>query len=207
MAEGDLQHEVVSFDSEKLILVNAADEDVGYLDKAACHKGEGTLHRAFSVFIFNHDGQLLLQQRSGNKPLWPLFWSNSCCSHPRQGESMALATRRRLSQELGLASELQFVYKFQYQAQYDDNSAEHELCWVFLGHSDDEPKVNPNEISAWRYIGVSELEAEMARHPEHFTPWFKMEWTRLRHDYADLLARYIEPNRSTIDQTVNGGAA
>lgn len=190
--------EVVSFSSEELILVNEKDEEIGFLDKASCHQQQGTLHRAFSLFIFNDRGELLLQQRSGEKPLWPLFWSNSCCSHPRRGESMALATRRRLRQELGLNTELEYVYKFQYQAQFDEGGAEHELCWVFLGRCNDAPSANPHEISAWRFISVSDLEEEMRLHPKRFTPWFKMEWERLRSDYADLLARYIEPKRSTL---------
>lgn len=199
------EHEVVSFASEELILVNEKDEELGFKDKAGCHQGQGTLHRAFSLFIFNAKGELLLQQRSGEKPLWPMFWSNSCCSHPRRGESMAIATVRRLRQELGMSAELEYVYKFQYQAQYDETGAEHELCWVFLGQCEEAPNANPHEIEAWRFISVADLEQEMSAHPERFTPWFKMEWERLNNDYADLLARYIEPNRSTMNQNISAG--
>ncbi|GAB4183312.1 MAG: isopentenyl-diphosphate Delta-isomerase [Wenzhouxiangellaceae bacterium] len=201
----ETRHEVVSFDSEELILVNDQDQELGFLDKQSCHRGKGTLHRAFSLFIFNRKGELLLQQRSAEKPLWPEYWSNSCCSHPRRGESMALATRRRLRQELGLSCELQYVYKFQYQAQYDETGAEHELCWVFLGLTDATPQVNATEIADWRYVGAADLEVELERHEERFTPWFKMEWQRLNQDYMDLLARFLEPERSDEDHSFSTG--
>src|SRR5215510_15416861 len=117
-----------SEDSESLILVDEADREVGHLGKAQCHQGRGVLHRAFSLLIFNPAGGLLLQQRAAAKRLWPLYWSNSCCSHPRRAESMEAAIHRRLKQELGLACPLRFLFKFQYQAQFDAVGAEHELC-------------------------------------------------------------------------------
>ena len=103
-----------------LILVDENDRVVGHLSKGLSHDGEGALHRAFSLFVFNREGEFLLQQRSAGKRLWSLFWSNSCCSHPREGETMDEAVRRRLLQELRLESNLQFLYKFQYQASYKD---------------------------------------------------------------------------------------
>ena len=101
-------------DVDSLILVDDADRELGSLTKAACHDGDGVLHRAFSLLIFNDAGELLLQQRAPTKRLWPLYWSNSCCSHPRWAESMEAATRRRLYEELGLRCPLQFLFKFQY---------------------------------------------------------------------------------------------
>src|SRR5690606_14929915 len=109
---------IVSFDDEALVLVDADDREIGFLDKASAHDGEGVLHRAFSLFIFNPQGELLLQQRAADKRLWPGFWANSCCSHPRRGESMQDAIRRRLDEELGLDCALHFLFKFQYQARY-----------------------------------------------------------------------------------------
>lgn len=185
--------EVVSFASEELILVNENDEETGYLDKAGCHKGSGILHRAFSIFLFNDNGELLLQQRSDDKPLWPLFWSNTCCSHPRRGETMELATQRRLQQELGMKTTPEFLYKFQYQAQYDATGAEHELCSVYLGHSSALPVPNRHEIADWRYISSNDLNTELASHPERFTPWFKLEWQRLNTEFNEQLARYTGP--------------
>lgn len=179
---------VVSFDDEPLILVDADDRELGFLDKASAHRGAGTLHRAFSLFVFNGAGEQLLQRRAAGKRLWGGYWSNTCCSHPRRGESMDSAIHRRLSEELGIDCPLRFLFKFQYQAQFDADGAENELCWVFVGRSDDQPQVNPNEISKTRWINAGALDAEMARHPQSFTPWFKLEWARIRRDHAQDLA-------------------
>lgn len=179
--------ESVSSESEELILVNAADEELGFLDKAACHDGAGTLHRAFSLFIFNDKGELLIQQRQASKRLWPLYWSNTCCSHPRRGESMDQAVHRRLEQELGMHAALEFAFKFEYNAQFESEGSEHELCWVYLGQSDDAPVANTTEINAWRWIAPDALDAEMQAAPDQFTPWLKMEWQRLRAEFPDRL--------------------
>ena len=179
---------VVSFDDEPLVLVDSDDREVGFLDKASAHVGRGTLHRAFSLFIFNAKGELLLQQRAPGKRLWPGFWSNTCCSHPRRGETLESAIHRRLDEELGLKTELGFLFKFEYQAQFDADGAEHELCWVYAGRSDAAATVNVNEISGLRYIAPAALDAEMAAHPESFTPWFKIEWARIKRDHAQVFA-------------------
>jgi isopentenyl-diphosphate Delta-isomerase len=177
-------------DTELLILVDGADREVGYLGKRACHHGSGVLHRAFSLLIFNESGELLLQQRSARKPLWPLYWSNSCCSHPRRSESLDTAVHRRLREELGMSCPLQFLFKFQYQAQFDDAAGERELCSVFIGRCDQPVRSNPREVAAWRWISPPALLAEL-RQPgiERFTPWFRLEWERVWGDHrADLLA-------------------
>lgn len=181
---------VVSSESEELILVNADDEESGYLSKAECHDGDGRLHRAFSVFLFNDAGELLLQRRSAGKRLWPGFWSNSCCSHPRRGESMEVATRRRLDDELNISAELEFVYKFTYQATFGSAGSEHELCHVYLGRFSGDVHVNAEEISDLRFIPAADVAGELAASPEHYTPWFQMEWQSLLTDHADTLARY-----------------
>jgi len=183
-------NEVVSFEDEKLILVDENDNEIGNLPKDKCHDGQGQLHRAFSLFIFNDKGEVLLQQRSGQKRLWPMYWSNACCSHPRRGEDMSDAVNRRLQQELGLTSELEFLFKFIYQAQYDEVGSEHELCWVYLGRSSDDIVVNENEIAAWRYISVERLDDELATEPGKFTPWMKLEWRRIQDEYGDRLHEY-----------------
>lgn len=181
---------IVSFDSESLILVDDQDQEIGHQDKLSCHAGGGILHRAFSLFIFNEAGELLLQQRSTHKQLWPLYWSNSCCSHPRRGETMDTAITRRAQQELGIATEFQFLYKFKYQAPYLNIGAEHELCWVFVGRTViSAMQVNENEIAAWRFISAADLTRELQQNPEQFTPWFKLEWQRLTTDYRAELAR------------------
>ena len=181
---------VVSSDAEELILVDDNDRETGFLSKAACHDGDGILHRAFSAFLFNDAGQLLLQQRAASKRLWPGFWSNSCCSHPRRNETMATATRRRLFEELNIDASLEFVYKFQYQARYDTVGSERELCHVFLGRVVEEVQPNREEISSIRYVDAEQLARVLSDSPELFTPWFKLEWRALRRDYAEILARY-----------------
>ena len=184
-------HQVVSSESEELILVDSDDNEIGTLSKAHCHDGDGVLHRAFSLFIFNEAGELLLQQRSAEKRLWPLFWSNSCCSHPRHGETMEQAVERRLAQELGLECSLEYVYKFSYQAKFGDAGSEHELCSVFLGQTSDLPKVNATEIAATRYVSAATLAQELESSPDEFTPWFKLEWERLNGEFAERLGRYV----------------
>ena len=181
---------IVSSENELLILVDNDDRETGNLSKAECHDGDGILHRAFSVFLFNDQGELLLQQRSAEKRLWPMFWTNTCCSHPRQGESMEIATERRLQQELGTAAALEFVYKFSYHARFDDRGSENELCSVYLGRLEREAVANKTEIAELRFIGADALNDEIGAHAERFTPWFKMEWQRLNDEFAERLAIY-----------------
>jgi isopentenyl-diphosphate Delta-isomerase len=179
------REEIVSNASEQLILVDDHDREIGYQGKADCHTGKGVLHRAFSIFVFNEDNELLLQQRSPSKMLWPGYWSNTCCSHPRRGEDMADAVTRRLEQELGFTCPLEYLYKFKYQAQFGAVGAEHELCSVYFGRYDGPVDVNVTEIAAWRWVGVAALEQELKRAPETFTPWFKMEWVHIKANYLD----------------------
>jgi isopentenyl-diphosphate Delta-isomerase len=173
----------VSFDDEQLILVDRAGHVVGYADKASAHDGPGKLHRAFSVFLFNEAGELLLQQRSADKRLWPLYWSNSVCSHPRRGEETPAAAVRRVREELGLAPSLTYLYEFIYQAAFEDAGSEHELCAVFVGRADGEPRVNEREIAAWRFVAPEALDRELAASPTSFTPWLKLEWATLRREH------------------------
>ncbi len=179
------REEIVSNASEQLILVDEHDREIGFKAKADCHTGRGVLHRAFSIFVFNKDNELLLQQRSAAKMLWPGFWSNTCCSHPRRGETMATAVSRRLQQELGFTCPLEYLYKFKYHAQFGAAGAEHELCYVYYGRYDGPVDVNVNEIAAWRFVDVETLERELGTAPETFTPWFKMEWVHIRANYLD----------------------
>lgn len=130
---------------------------------------------------------MLLQQRSAEKPLWPGYWSNSCCSHPRQNESMDAAVHRRVREELGLDCEPVFLYKFRYQAHFGDQGSEHELCSVFAGRVQGDVLVHPEEITAIRYLSPESLTAEMESEPARFTPWFRMEWERIRRDYLEQI--------------------
>ena len=178
-------HQPVSSPTEQLILVDEKDQEIGFLSKEECHQGMGLLHRAFSVFLFNDNGELLLQQRSKQKPLWPLYWANSCCSHPRQSESVEEAAYRRVREELNVECDLAFLYKFQYQAQFGDLGAEHELCWVFAGTMSGDIAAHPEEIADWRFISPDELTSTIARDSENYTPWLKLEWEKIRQDHLD----------------------
>lgn len=187
MTVNDVRYETVSSESERLILVDEHDNEIGTISKADAHAGRGILHRAFSLLVFNDRGELLLQQRSPEKRLWGGYWSNSCCSHPRAGERMDEAIHRRLEQELGITAELEFVYKFIYQADFGDLGAEHELCYVYTGRSNDVVHANTSETSDWRWIPPAALDAELAAYPGRFTPWFKLEWETLRSSYRSYL--------------------
>jgi isopentenyl-diphosphate delta-isomerase len=189
------KHKTVSFDNEPLILVDGEDNVTGYETKVNAHLGDGLLHRAFSIFLFTENDEVLLQQRSGTKPLWPLYWSNSCCSHPRRGESYEQAVHRRLREELAVDVDLKFLYRFQYQAIFGDTGAEHELCSVFVGKVPAPVRidVNPGEIAAWRWMPSVDVDRLVQAEPERVTPWFIMEWRRLRTEFwpeiHDLRAR------------------
>lgn len=170
----------VSFDDEPLICVDEKDKVVGHASKAHCHDGQGVLHRALSVFLFNARGELLLQQRSAQKRLWPLFWANTCCSHPRRGEQVAAAAVRRVREELGLQATLQLTHDFIYHASYGDAGSEHELCSVFVGRTDGEPQVHPQEVAAVRWLSPAQMDAALAEPNGPYTPWLRLEWQALR---------------------------
>lgn len=173
----------VSFDDEPLICVDAADNVVGHASKAACHDGQGILHRAFSVFLFNARGELLLQQRSAQKRLWPLYWANTCCSHPRRGEAMRDAAVRRVREEVGLHATLHFTHEFTYHASYGEAGSEHERCSVFVGRAEAEPTVHPQEVAAVRWVSPEAMDAAVADLQTACTPWLRLEWRALRDEH------------------------
>ena len=186
------QHRIVSSEGEELILVDRDDREIGFISKADAHDGEGVLHRAFSLFLFNEAGELLLQQRAPGKRLWGGYWSNSCCSHPRRGESLDVATSRRLQDELNFDTPLEHVYWFCYEARFSEAGSENELCHVFLGRTSEALRPNDSEIAAVRYVAPAALDAELEAHPERFTPWFKQEWRELKSTYREQLGRYCD---------------
>lgn len=157
----------------KVILVDLDDLVLGSMDKQAAHIS-GDLHRAFSVFIFNSDGQLLIHQRNPEKYHTGGLWTNTCCSHPRPGEETHDAAIRRLQEEMGMQAELQEIFSFVYKAELSNDLIEHELDHVFIGHSDIVPIPDPEEVHDWKYIEQEELMREFRDRPELYTPWFKI---------------------------------
>jgi isopentenyl-diphosphate delta-isomerase len=178
----------LAFHDELLIVVDKDDQIIDYKNRLECHKGNGLLHRAFSIFIFK-EGKVLVPKRSRHKQLWPLYWSNSCCSHPRKGEDLHAAVQRRLVEELGVSARLKYLYTFQYQASYRDIGIEKEVCSVYIGTSRDEIAANPWEVAEWKYIAINDLTIDMERHPEKYTPWFKLEWLKLVGEHLHEIKR------------------
>jgi isopentenyl-diphosphate delta-isomerase len=165
-----------SFAEKLLILVDAKDNIIGFEKKERCHQGEGLLHRAFSIFIFNDKKQLLIQKRSNKKNLWPLFWSNSVCSHPYKDECYEKAAIRRLKEELGFETALKFLFKFKYKARFNNIGSENEMCSVYIGKYNGIINTDWNEISEWKYLDLGKLNKEIHSCPYLYTPWLKIEW-------------------------------
>ncbi|MFO7787601.1 MAG: isopentenyl-diphosphate Delta-isomerase [Halospina sp.] len=182
---GQSRADIVSFDEERLILVDENNQVLGYDSKVACHQGKGQLHRAFSLFVFNRNNELLLQQRSAHKPLWPRYWSNSCCSHPRRGEGEPESVERRVREELAITVQPAFLYRFSYYAPFGEAGAERELCSVYIARSDAHVEVNENEVADWCYITPEAMDRELAETPERYTPWLRLEWPCLRNSFWD----------------------
>jgi isopentenyl-diphosphate delta-isomerase len=158
---------------ESVVLVDAYDNELGTMEKMEAHE-KGLLHRAFSVFVFNNNDELLIHRRALEKYHSGGLWTNTCCSHPRPGEDLSSAAHRRLVEEMGFDCELQHSFSFVYHAQLDKGLVEHELDHVFIGVFNGEPNINIDEVCEWRYVGLTELSEEMQKHPESFTEWFKI---------------------------------
>ena len=166
--------------AEQVILVDEADREIGTSEKLAAHQQGGQLHRAFSVFLFDDAGRMLLQKRAIGKYHFGGLWTNACCGHPRPGEEVDASARRRLREELGVESELREVFSFVYTAE-DPGSGltERELDHVLVGRFGGEARPDPDEVDALRWVECPELERDLARHPERFTPWLAHVLERL----------------------------
>ena len=170
---------------EQVVLVDEQDHPIGLMEKQAAHIGPH-LHRAFSVFIFNSEGELLMQQRALSKYHSPGLWTNTCCSHPRDGETLAEATSRRLMEEMGMRCEMHEVYTFIYKAPVGQGLTEHEFDHVWIGRSDDTPIINREEVESWKYMSLSDLKKDIQLHPELYTEWFKITFEEMSR-HAELL--------------------
>lgn len=156
-----------------LILVDDNDREVGFMDKLSAHQA-GVLHRAFSVFIFNTHGELLLQQRADGKYHSAGLWTNTCCSHPIKGEEFEATIARRLKEEMGIVCKTQFQFSFIYKAAFENGLTENELDHVYFGTTDDIPQPDAEEVKDWKYLGIQQLKEEIETQPEKFSAWLKV---------------------------------
>ena len=159
--------------NDLLILVDEQDHEIGLLNKLAVHQ-KGLLHRAFSVFIFNSKRELLLQQRAYKKYHSSGLWSNTCCSHPCNGDKMNDAVARRLKEEMGLNCHAEFKFSFIYKMHFENGLTEHELDHVYFGKSDEIPEPDPEEVKDWKYLSLKNLENEIDLNPQNFSAWLKI---------------------------------
>ncbi len=165
---------------EEIILVDESDREIGYAEKLEAHRAGGRLHRAFSIVLFRADGRMLLQQRAAAKYHFGGLWTNACCGHPRRGEGLEDAARRRLREELGVESELRRVFSFRYTAtDAGSGLTERELDHVLVGTLEGETRPDPDEIDAVRWVDCAELARDVAERPERYTPWFALLLARL----------------------------
>ena len=163
---------------EYVVLVNEQYQQVGIMEKMAAHVVP-RLHRAFSIFLFNSKGELLLQQRAFSKYHSPGLWTNTCCSHPRDGEPMEKATARRLLEEMGMTCEMHEVFTFIYKAPVGLGLVEHEFDHVWFGYTDNTPIINTEEVAAWKYMSLDDIANDMKAHPESYTEWFKISFDEI----------------------------
>lgn len=169
---------------EKVILVNEQDEPIGLMPKLEAHE-KAQLHRAFSIFILNSKNEVMLQQRASQKYHSPLLWTNTCCSHQREGETNIQAGNRRLFEEMGFSTELKELFHFIYKAPFDNGLTEHELDHVMIGYFDGEPEINPEEVESWKWMDIDAIKEDMQQHPDSYTVWFKIIFDQFYHFLED----------------------
>jgi isopentenyl-diphosphate delta-isomerase len=165
---------------ELVILINELDEQIGLMPKMEAHK-KGVLHRAFSVFVFNKAGKLMLQQRAASKYHSPLLWTNTCCSHQRNGERNIEAGKRRLQEEMGFVCELREVTSFIYKAELENGITEHELDHIMIGYYDDNPEINKDEVVNYKWMTLEDVKNDIFINPDQYTVWFKIIFDNFYH--------------------------
>ena len=165
---------------EEVILVDQSDQQIGLMPKLEAHQ-KAVLHRAFSVFVLNKENQIMLQQRASQKYHSPLLWTNTCCSHQRNGESNIEAGTRRLSEEMGFKAELKELFHFIYKAPFDNGLTEHELDHVMIGYYNDEPMINTDEVNDWKWMGIEDIKQDIKLNPDIYTVWFKIIFEEFYH--------------------------
>lgn len=158
---------------EEVILVDINDNELGVMEKIEAHE-KALLHRAFSIFVFNDAGQMMLQRRALSKYHSPGLWTNTCCSHPRPGEGLEEATSRRIFEEMGFRTEMREVFSFIYKAPFDHGLTEHELDHVFMGIYNEEPAINHEEVADWKWTDIDDLLEDVSAKPDQYTVWFRI---------------------------------
>lgn len=158
---------------EQVILVDQNDEPIGTMGKMEAHE-KALLHRAFSVFVMNKNGETMLQQRAAHKYHSPLLWTNTCCSHQRVGETNIEAGKRRLQEEMGFQTDLKELFSFTYKAAFDNGLTEHEFDHVMMGEFEGNPEINPDEVAAWKWMKPADIKKDIEANPDQYTEWFKI---------------------------------
>lgn len=169
---------------EKVILVNEKDEPIGLMPKMEAHE-KALLHRAFSVFILNSKNEIMLQQRAAQKYHSPLLWTNTTCSHQREGETNIEAGNRRLMEEMGIKTNLKELFSFIYKAPFDNGLTEHELDHVMIGYYNDEPNINREEAESWKWMAIDDVRDDMKKNPGLYTVWFRIIFEEFYHYLED----------------------
>ena len=165
---------------ENVILVNEKDEPIGLMPKMEAHE-KAVLHRAFSVFVLNSQNEIMLQQRAHHKYHSPLLWTNTCCSHQREGETNIQAGSRRLFEEMGFKTDLKELFHFIYKAPFDNGLTEHELDHVMIGYYNDAPNINAEEVEDWKWMPIEAVKTDIQNHPDLYTIWFKIIFDQFYH--------------------------
>ena len=169
---------------EKVILVDENDRQIGLMPKMEAHE-KALLHRAFSVFVFNAMGELMVQKRALHKYHSPGLWTNTCCSHQREGESNIAAGKRRLMEEMGFVTDLKETTSFIYTAPFDNGLTEHEYDHILVGEFEGKPDINPDEVAEWKWMTLDEVKTDIAEHPELYTAWFKIIFEKF-YEYINI---------------------
>ena len=169
---------------ERVILVNENDDQIGTMPKMEAHQ-KAVLHRAFSVFILNNNNEIMLQQRAHHKYHSPLLWTNTCCSHQREGETNIQAGTRRLFEEMGFVTDIKELFHFIYKAPFDNGLTEHELDHVLIGYYNEDPVINLDEVESWKWMKIEAIKLDMTNNPDKYTVWFKIIFDEFYHYLED----------------------
>lgn len=164
---------------DKVVLVDENDNEIGTEEKIKAHENGGKLHRAFSVFVFNSKGELMLQKRAKSKYHFGGLWTNTCCSHPQPDEPIEETVHKKLQQEMGFDTDLREAFTFTYRAEHENGLTEHELDHVFIGNFEGEPNPDPEEADDWKWISKEDIRKDVEEDPDNYTPWFRVALERV----------------------------